>query len=121
MADAKCFVCLQPNHLEAIKTALLCKILQNLDPDMACDPTSLMSSAACFLCLEPRQQAAIQTHLLCNILAAGGGGGTGTGVVCALVNPTLDPGVACQLCFNTANSTLWAWNDTTTAWESLII
>lgn len=120
MVDAKCFVCFQPNHLEAIKTALLCKILQNLDPDMACDPTSLMSSATCFLCFEPRQQAAIQTQLLCSILASGGGAG-GTGVDCGIVNPTIDPGVACQLYFNTANSTLWAWNDGAGAWESLII
>lgn len=87
----------------------------------SCDVTELLAEGKCFQCLDATQSRAVLLQLLCNILAAGGGSGTGTGVACGVVNPTVDPGVACQIYYNTANSTLWSWNDTTTAWESLII
>ena len=122
MADAKCFMCLDATQTNAVIAALLCQILQASDPMATCDPTELMEAGKCFLCLDDRAMKAVQLQLLCEILdAGGGGGGTGTGVACGVVNPTIDPGVACQMYYNTANSTLWSWNDVSGAWESLII
>ena len=121
LSDARCFTCIQPNHLEAIKVYLLCQILQFYNPAMNCDVNALMAASTYFTCLEPRQQAAIQTNLLCEILNAAGGGTGTSGVTCAAVDPTVDPGVNCQLYYNTATSTLWSWNDPTTAWVALII
>lgn len=107
--------------MAAVTAALLCRILQTLDPVATCDISTLIESGKCFMCLDDRAMKAVQLQLLCEILDASGGSGTGTGVDCGIVDPTIDPGVSCQIFYNTANSTLWSWNDVAGAWESLII
>lgn len=119
LRDAKCFTNLEPRQMGAVTAALLCRILLSVDPMATCDTTELMSAGKCFLCLEPKQQMAIQLQLLCNI-AASIGGGTGTGVACGIVDPTVDPGVACQLWVNTAKGWLWNWDDAFGVWRPLI-
>jgi hypothetical protein len=120
VSASTCFNCVEPRTLEAIKTYLLCQILQNYEPTMACDPKSLAAASACFNCIsDPRIFAAIQTQLLCNILTAVGGGSGG--VICGALNPPVaDPGVTCQLYYNETTGGLWYWANTTGIWVQLI-
>lgn len=113
---------MEPKLLEAVKTYLLCQLLQQYEPTMACDPKSLAASAACFMCADARVLQAIQTQLLCSVLSAIEGGTTGaSGVTCGIQNPpAVDPGVTCMLYYNTDLAKLWYWDDTNTVWVVLL-
>lgn len=78
-----------------------------------------MAEGKCFLCLDAKSAMAIQLQLLCNILAASGST-VASGVTCGLVDPVADPGVTCQLYVNTADGTLWNWDDAFGVWRGLI-
>jgi len=118
--EARCFLCAPSNVLEAIKTLLLCRLLQHYEPTMNCDVQALASSSTCFQCADQRTIAAIQTQLLCSILTAVEGG-TGTGVVCGPLNPPVaNPGVSCQIYYNPTVGGLWSWDDNLTLWVQLI-
>ena len=97
---------------------LLCNIWRSLDPMANCDVTSLVASGKCFQCLDAKSTQVAMLQLLCNI-SDSISGGTGS-VVCSLVDPTVDPGVSCQLWVNTAKGWLWNWDDAFTTWRPLI-
>lgn len=77
MGEAVCFQTLAgPGQWESAKLALLCNILQTLDPMATCDVQTLMSDGKCFFAgLSGGQSRAVELQLLCNIAAAVGGGG----------------------------------------------
>jgi hypothetical protein len=67
MAEAGCFDCLSSKQLDTVIAALLCKILQQLDPTATCTLQTLVTESKCFDCLTPQQLQLVQTQLLCEI------------------------------------------------------
>jgi hypothetical protein len=103
--------------------ALLCEILQALNPMASCDTQTLLDRAQCFSCLQTTQIDILKLQLLCDISASIGGSTGGGGMTCGAadpVNPPTDP-TACSLYANTTNNSLWYWNNATAAWVALIV
>lgn len=119
MSAAGAFVQMTPLQLMAVRTVLLCQILQARNPMATCDPQTLMTAGKCFYGLGLAELSAIQTQLLCEILQAGGVGGDSC-IVCGDVDPVADPGCDCALAYNRQTGGVWQWNDTLTQWEPLI-
>lgn len=116
--DAACFACLQnaPGMLELVKTSLLCRILQALDPMATCDVQSLLNDAACFSCLQnaPGMLDIIQAQLLCNISEAISGGGA-SGITCGTEDPTEAPSGTCGVYYRTDTGAVFIWDGS--AWQ----
>lgn len=117
LETAKCFSCLTPKQLMEVRLALLCQILQSVDPMASCDVQTLMAAAKCYGCLDLTQLSMIQTQLLCEILHAGGTGGQSC-LVCGITDPVADPGCDCAIAYNTTNSAFWYWDGS--AWIPFI-
>lgn len=121
LAAGSCFACKTSDELEILKTILLAKILQNLDPMASIDPNTLLASGSCFACLPPNILQIIQTILLCSIFNSGSaGGGGGGGALCGVVDPSTAPTGSCSLYVNTATGSLWYWDAGSASWIALI-
>jgi len=119
--SARCFDCLLPGQLELVKVLLLCRILQTNNPQMTCDPQTLLAAANCFNCLSPYQLQLVQTQLFCEILHSGGGGQSC--LYCSTGPPNFVPACDCALYLDKTVKTaisLWAWYSDTAEWEELI-
>jgi hypothetical protein len=114
-----CFACLPYAQLEQVKTALLCQILQTVNPMATCDVQSLLNSASCFQCIPSAQLSIIQTQLLCELLHAGGTGGESC-VFCGDSDPVGVPACTCALAYNRVASSLWYWSNSDLTWYPLI-
>lgn len=73
--DASCFFALMPGQWEVVKLALLCRILQAIDPVASCNVQTLMNDAACFFALKGGEWKALELQLLCEISTALGASG----------------------------------------------
>lgn len=65
-SDGK-FASLENGQQANVFYALLCQILQTLDPMADCDALALAGSNPCFDCLEPGQKASAMFSLACSI------------------------------------------------------
>lgn len=82
--------------LKMTRLALLCQILQKLNPVATCDVPTLLQNAKCFCAVTTSTFEQVELQLLCEINAVagtgggGGGGGTlgGTGSPVGVVTPT---------------------------------
>jgi hypothetical protein len=119
LQEAACFSCLSPIQLELIQTAMLCRILQNVDPMANCDVNTLLESANCFTCLFPFQLQVVQTQLLCEILNSGGGLGSSC-LLCGDSDPVETPLCECALYYNKSTSSFWYWDSNLSIWAMLI-
>lgn len=75
--DAKCFVCIPPKVLQAIRIYLLCTTIDG--EIVSCNPETLAAAAVEFLpsSVSPAMLNAIETYLVCQLNQSGGGGGGG--------------------------------------------
>lgn len=121
--SASCFACRSAGELEIIKTALLCQILQNLNPVASCDPNTLLANASCFACLPHGTLQIIQTQLLCDIASNGTGGGGG-GATCGTIDPVAAPTGSCGIYYQLASgatpSSIWVWDSGLAAWVKVV-
>lgn len=116
---ARCFECLTIEQMMAVRLALSCRILQEINPMANCDVNDLLDDARCFECLTFEQMMAVSLQLECEILHAGGGGGSSC-IICDTVDPVDEPTCTCAIAYNITNGGMWYWNDVTTAWVQLI-
>lgn len=124
MTQAGCFSsCLRYGQQMYVELALLCKILQALDPMASCDVQTLLNNAKCFACLQPSEMDIVRLQLLCEISDGITGGGLGGGMSCGPADPVAAPSdpTKCSIYANTTNDSLWYWNNATAAWVPLII
>lgn len=107
-----------PGAAEAVELALLCSILQALDPMATCDIDTLLTDGACFGCVTNDPFEIVKLQLLCEISAAAGGFG---GATCGANAPVDDPGTSCGLYYTTGtNPGVWVWRDGASAWAEII-
>lgn len=119
--DGACFGCLDKTGLEVVKLALLCRILQILDPMATCDPVQLMQDGACFACLDAKQLKVVELQLLCNIAGESGGGGGVGGVTSGAGNPVAPPASGNGFYYKTTDSSVWAWDSALAMWVPVIV
>lgn len=119
MGEASCFNCFGYGDVKLVEVALLCRVLRALDPMATCNVQDLLNEAQCFLCLSPQQWELIKLQLLCNIEAASGGGISGGSILCGLVDPVADPGVACAVFYRTDTGSIWLWDGA--AWQQKVV
>lgn len=112
-AEAVTFQSVDPGQLPAVMAALLCRILQTLDPMATCNVSELMAEGKCFNCVDPGTLQVLIAQLLCNISDAIGGA-MGGGVTCGAGVPTVAPAGGCGLYLRT-NGQVWIY--TAGAWE----
>lgn len=117
LAESSCFTC-QPGGIQnALKLALLCRIMRALDPAMTCDVATLLSEAAanCFVCQPAGIQAAIELQLLCNISGSLASGGVTQQVLCGIVPPTTAPTNGCSIYYDKTSTAFYFWDGA--AWQ----
>lgn len=119
MNASACFTCLTPLQLMAVRAALLCQILQAINPMASCDVQSLMNAGKCFGCLDLTQLSIIQTQLLCEILQSGGASGRSC-IVCVDAAPVAPPTCPCALAYNPLTDNVWLWSSNTNSWHLVI-
>lgn len=120
IADGACFACLDAKQLQMAKLALLCRILQFLDPMATCDPQALVADGACFACLDARQMQIVELQFLCNIAGESGGGGGIGGVTSGVGAPVAPPVSGNGFYLDTSNGDVWAWNSVLGIWIQII-
>lgn len=113
------FLSLTPNQLGAVRAALLCQILQKLDPMATCNVSDLIAAGACFNCLDARQLEVVQAQLLCEI-AHIQSAAVSTGVLSGAGDPGSDPLVESAVYYNTTSKSFWIWNDPAGVWYPLL-
>lgn len=120
--EGACYIELNPVFRDSIQTALLCNILQALDPMAQCDIQALINSGACYIDLSPEVRDSIQTQLLCDIREAIGSGQQ-TCLLCGTEDPTETPSCDCALYYKRlpdGNQELWFWDVDTASWVQSI-
>ena len=117
----RCFGNLLAGQTPAVELALLCKILQAVNPMATCDIQSLVRDASCFFCLTPGQASAVRLQLLCEILHGGGTGGQSC-IVCVDADGTpTDPAPCdCSIGYNQVGQ-FWFWSSLTSTWVPFIV
>lgn len=66
LALSKCFLCMTPDQIEAVKTYLLAVLAGG-----SLDRNTLLDEAKCFMCIDKDTQAALQNYLLCQAVNNG--------------------------------------------------
>lgn len=68
-ALARCFLCLDRNERDAVKTYLLAVLAGG-----SLDPATLLAEAKCFQCIDAETALNLQNYLLCQAVNACAGG-----------------------------------------------
>jgi len=109
--DGKCYFALNAGEQEVVKLALLCRILQTLDPLATCNIQDLLDDGKCFFGLSSGAQEVTELQLLCDISAAISGAlplsGAGDPNVLGVVGTQVG-----QTYFNTLSDATYHWNGT---------
>lgn len=108
--DSPCFATLAgPGQWESVKLALLCQILQALDPMATCDVQTLLTAGKCFYpAVSEGMGQTLELQLLCEISAAvGGGGGAGILFTEGVGAPPVDGSILTQGYFDTSGPIKW--------------
>jgi hypothetical protein len=120
LSEVKCYACQPPGIWQLLKLGLLRQILLAHDAMADTSVNTLLENVKCYECIPPGMWHLLELALLQAILAAGGGGGGTGGVLCGVVNPVADPGVACAFYYRTDTLELWSWDDGAGTWAQII-
>jgi len=84
---------------------------------MSATPAELVQSAKCFSCIPQSMQMPTLIYLAGQISEGGTGGG---GVESGAGDPVAPPTGTASFYYNTTDSSFWAWNSTSNAWDKII-
>jgi hypothetical protein len=118
LAGAGAIAALNQKMAFNVIAALLCRILQTLNPMATCNVGELVAEAQCFACLPQNQLLMLIAQLLCNIDTTIAGA---SNVMCDTVDPTTGPPYGnCAVYYRPDNGAVWIWRSATADWLQII-